>query len=121
MIDFFVPGEPVPKARARTGKGFAFTPVRTKAWEAQVKMAAAAARLKAGAPMMEGSVRMEMYFNMPTKRRSDIDNLAKSVLDACNGVLYVDDSQVDILRVDRVKGAPAHMAGVHVRCRKGWE
>jgi len=41
------------------------------------------------------------------KRRHDADNLVKLVLDALNGVLYTDDSQVAELEVAKVWAADA--------------
>lgn len=38
--------------------------------------------------------------------RPDCDNLAKAVLDALNGLAWVDDSQVARLRVEKVYGTP---------------
>lgn len=38
------------------------------------------------------------------KGREDIDNLAKSILDALNGVAYVDDSQITCLLVFKTYG-----------------
>jgi Holliday junction resolvase RusA-like endonuclease len=40
----------------------------------------------------------------PDKRRRDLDNIAKSILDGCNGVLWDDDAQVDGLTVVRRDG-----------------
>jgi Holliday junction resolvase RusA-like endonuclease len=40
----------------------------------------------------------------PDKRRRDLDNIAKSILDGCNGVLWADDAQVDGLTVVRRNG-----------------
>jgi len=34
--------------------------------------------------------------------RPDIDNLVKSVLDACNGIVYRDDAQVVVLVAEKV-------------------
>ena len=61
--------------------------------------------------IIEGPVRMELYFYMPIPKstpkkqkpnmeetfhikRPDADNLIKSVLDGLNGILYIDDGQV---------------------------
>lgn len=43
---------------------------------------------------------------MHHKKRPDVDNLAKLVLDAGNGVLYEDDSQVCDLHIQKVYGSP---------------
>lgn len=40
-----------------------------------------------------------------SRRYGDTDNLAKAVLDACNGILWVDDSQIIELHAYKYKGA----------------
>lgn len=126
MIKFSVPGNPQGKARARTGKGFAYTPEKTVNYEALVKMLAKqatkeyypvealtlgvvayyeipkSASKKKRAEMLRGEIR-------PTKK-PDIDNICKIIADALNGICYKDDSQIvdvylnkhysDIPRVD---------------------
>jgi crossover junction endodeoxyribonuclease RusA len=44
-------------------------------------------------------VAVRFYFK--TKRRRDLDNQNKLVLDALNGIVYEDDSQIDELRLYR--------------------
>ena len=50
---------------------------------------------------------MTVALYMPNERRVDLDNLAKSQLDALNWLIFVDDSQIDELhvykRIDREK------------------
>ena len=121
-IEFFVPGTPVGKGRpraARRGAGVVmFTPGKTADYEALVAATAAAA-LAGDAPthqLLDGPLEavLEMRFPVPASwskaRRAralagaewhtskpDADNVAKAVLDACNGVVFRDDSQVVIL------------------------
>lgn len=38
-------------------------------------------------------------FFLPDKRKRDIDNLSKAILDGCNRVIYEDDTQVWYLRL----------------------
>ena len=38
-------------------------------------------------------------------KRADVDNIAKAVLDAANGVLWHDDGQVARLRIDKIVAA----------------
>ena len=45
--------------------------------------------------------------------KCDIDNLAKAVLDACNGVLWPDDRWIDDLSIDRKIGDKTYL-GVSV-------
>lgn len=121
-IEFFVPGTPVGKGRPRAvrrGAGVAmFTPGKTAGYEALVATTAAAT-LAGDAPthqLLDGPLEavLEMRFPVPAswskaKRaralagvewhtsKPDADNVAKAILDACNGVVFRDDSQVVIL------------------------
>ena len=94
-ITFTIPGPPVPKARARVGRCGAFTPQRTKEYEAKVRALALVARQKARQRMWAGPVCLGVRFfvNRP-EETPDIDNLIKSITDACSGVIYKDDAQI---------------------------
>lgn len=108
MIAFTVPGLPQGKGRARmTRSGHAYTPEKTRSYEGAVAMAAAAAM--AGQPPLDGPlwIQVAAWFPKPkswSKKQSDgtryhsgkpdADNILKAVSDACNGVLYRDDSQI---------------------------
>ena len=121
-IEFFVPGAPIGKERpraARRGAGVVmFTPEKTAGYEALVA-ATAAATLAGDAPthqLLDGPLEavLEMRFPVPAswskaKRaralagiewhtsKPDADNVAKAILDACNGVVFRDDAQVVML------------------------
>jgi len=100
-IRFTVLGNPIPKARAVVTSHGAYTPERTKSWEAQVK---AAARLAMrDRPPLEGPVGVELWLFRGDKRRADADNMEKAVLDACNRIVWLDDAQVmDMHRYKRL-------------------
>ena len=101
---------PQPKLRPRfSPKGNVYTPDKTRGYEESVT--AAALQVMAGRPMAEGFVRVTVSFYIPmpvswTKKRQretlgqhhlqkpDKDNFTKALLDACQGVIYRDDSQV---------------------------
>jgi Holliday junction resolvase RusA-like endonuclease len=96
---FTVEGEPMSKARARVTKtGHAYTPKATVDAEQRVKEAF-------GVTACEGfskNVGVELAFFQGTRARKDIDNMAKLVLDALNGVAWADDVQVSCLLARRV-------------------
>ena len=117
-IEFFVPGTPVGKGRpraARRGAGVVmFTPEKTADYESLV--AATAGNAMRAHQLLDGALEavLEMRFPVPAswskaKRaralagvewhtsKPDADNVAKAVLDACNGVVFRDDSQIVIL------------------------
>lgn len=88
-----IPGEPVPKGRPRmnTKTGRAYTPERTKAAERTVAEYAMANRAGLGMPW-EGTLKVTMSF--VASKQGDLDNYTKLVLDALNGVAYLDDRQI---------------------------
>lgn len=56
-------------------------------------------------PYVAGMVVVELLFSMPGRAKGahyDIDNLAKLVMDAANGLVYGDDRQVSDLHVRRI-------------------
>ena len=99
MIAFTVPGCPRPKERARRGKGGGwYTPRRTSAYEDAVGWAARGAGCR---KPRDGRFRVKLDLWFPDHRRVDADNCCKSVLDALNGIVWRDDSQVVELVVTR--------------------
>lgn len=101
MNTIIVPGPPVPWARARrVGKRY-FVDAKT----AKHKEAIARAAKAAGVTLIEkpdiAIVVMKFYLPRPKRGkytdpidRRDLDNLAKCVLDALNGIAWDDDGQV---------------------------
>ena len=119
-IEFFVPGTPVGKGRpraARRGAGVVmFTPEKTADYESLVAATASNAMRAEAGPLFTGPLEavLEMRFPVPAswskaKRaralagvewhtsKPDADNVAKAILDACNGVVFRDDSQIVML------------------------
>lgn len=114
---FEVLGMPQGKARARTGKGFSYTPEKTVLYENLIKTSFVAVREK---KTFFDKEPIEMYITayfpipksttkkdrerirnkelFPTKK-PDADNIAKVICDALNGVAYHDDTQVVKLTV----------------------
>lgn len=96
--------DPVAKGRPRvTRTGHAFTPAKTRKAERFVKETAIDAMSHWNIPLQEGPLKVELkiWIKQPksnkTKwhtQRADVDNYAKLYLDACNGVVWKDDSQI---------------------------
>jgi crossover junction endodeoxyribonuclease RusA len=108
-MEFIVPGEPIPKGRPRfvRGSGAIYTPKPTREAEAEVAACFAATHRDIfGAdwvvPDAERHWHVDCLFRVKTLRRRDLDNLLKLVLDALNGVVWVDDSQVTYLTAGRL-------------------
>lgn len=100
----FIPGAPVPFARTR-GRGAArFTPERYRVWKESVGWHLRRAKVRP----LEGPVAVSMIVSpegvtvafepvatgRPKGLRGDLDNYAKGILDAAQGIAYADDRQV---------------------------
>lgn len=94
---FTIPGDPRPKGRPRSGKGFVYTPKETVLAEHTVKAHARRAKVKP----LAGPVAIELRFYRSTRRRCDWDNLAKLVCDALNGIAWRDDDQIEDARITK--------------------
>ena len=116
-LRFTVPGEPRAKERPRVYNGHAFTPDKTKHYEAEVKFWYYQC---VGREKLDGEIKAEInaYYKIPKSvskkkrqqmidgtirptKRPDLDNVAKSILDALNGIAYHDDSAVVSLHVEK--------------------
>lgn len=121
------PAEPVPFSRAGSHGKRRFTPTKQASFMGQVRLFAQYA-MKGRAPL-EGPVEMLAQFiyvvpaSWSAKKRSDTiwksskpdaDNLVKIVKDAIDGVVYLDDSQVASLTVQKKYG-PSPLVVVTVK------
>lgn len=109
-----MPVTPIGKARARVTRFGAFTPKATKEYEANVRAHLRIAR----APKLDGALVVDILCVFPRPKgkagqlrqfhmvKPDADNCAKAILDAGNGILWTDDSQVMSLRVTKAYGEP---------------
>lgn len=100
VVSFAIPGEPKAKERPRHGKGGrTFTPATTlRAEKAIAELFRAACEL---ADPLACDVAMRLDFHLVRRGRRDVDNLQKLVMDALNGVAYVDDNQVVDVRATK--------------------
>jgi len=61
-------------------------------------------RIIEGSSKIEGKVHLTIEFRFKDRRLRDLDNLTKSILDACKGYLFDDDSQIYELHTKKVTG-----------------
>lgn len=102
-VTFTVPGRPVPAARmTRRGKWVKRNAARYLAYKEQVSWCARAVIKKP----FQGPVAVEIHAFIYGGRPGDSDNIAKSILDGCNGIAWEDDTQVVELHVYRRKEKP---------------
>src|SRR4051812_13495744 len=119
-VQFVVPGQPQGKGRPRfrvvAPKGkesfvSTYTPAETVKYESKVSMYAKAAMRSTVPSDLPIEVRMEFHMQIPVSwskkkqaaalagtvratKKPDFDNVLKGILDACNGVVFVDDAQI---------------------------
>ena len=125
MITFVVDGAAVPKQRPRISGRMAYTPKKTRDYEERVRIAFRSSYHDA-VPVFDAGVPVKAYIEViipipkswsnkkhiaaergeivPTSRSGDVDNYGKSILDALNGLMYEDDSQVTTLYVTKKYG-----------------
>lgn len=122
IINIIIPGEPVGKGRPRFVriKGFVstYTDKKTKDYETLVKVLYKKQYGNFSFGEKPLTVIIKCYFAIPKAtnktnrakmivneikhtKRPDADNLAKSILDALNGLAYDDDSQIVALNVEK--------------------
>lgn len=102
-IEFDIPGEPQVKQRPRvTRTGHAYTPKQTVNGEQAVQTVWDSL----GQQPLDKPVVVELEFYLGTKRRKDIDNLAKLVTDALNKRAYTDDHLIHSLWAVKVFVSP---------------
>ena len=122
-MKFEVIGTPIAKGRPRLGKFGTYTPIKTVNYENLVKIS----YLNATSDKLHSTpLKIEIWAIFePTKaekkskkkydkllgqsytKKPDIDNIAKSILDALNDVAYDDDSNVAELIVHKLYGEQA--------------
>lgn len=100
--------------------GITYTPKETLLYEEKVIQAAKESKLLPQSPIENTPLKMIIwcYFSIPTSwskkkqeqartgkiyptSRPDIDNLGKIIMDALNGIAYVDDSQIVQLVINK--------------------
>ena len=139
MIEFIVPAIPIAQPRQRTrviqtnGKAFAhnYTPKNdpVNGFKATVRMAAE--KVFAGRSPIVGPIAIEVLFVMPRPenqfwkskpmprslhtKKPDVDNCFKSLSDALNGLLWLDDSQICDCKMKKVIASGSEQPHVSVR------
>jgi len=121
-VNIHIPGKPIGKARPKFSRQGNFvktyTPEKTVNYENWVKMC----WMNSGQEKMQGNIiavivarfmipqsfskkkRNELN-EKPCPKKPDCDNIAKSILDALNGIAYDDDAQIVDLSVSKVYSA----------------
>lgn len=108
VLRFDIPGDPVPKKRARHGKGGrVYTPKETVNFEQTVALFAQNAIRNSGFRPAFGKERIALsVITRPPKdgrKLGDLSNYFKSIEDGLNGVAYKDDKQITNILGARVE------------------
>ena len=134
LFSLFVPGIPVAKGskRAFASKGRAWcvetNEAKQRPWVSAIREAVGP-RITGGPTRDAVDVRMTFFFSRPRSHynrrgallpsapqvhahKPDVDKLARCVLDALTGLVYVDDSQVKLLSVGRYWSEPGGGPGM---------
>lgn len=125
-IWFRVAGSPIGKARPRVTSRGAYMPTAYRQWLDVVKREALAywAEHEECADKdcavrwydpAHHAICLTLVFRLPDRRRRDLDNLAGAVMDALNGVLWRDDSQIVRLAAEKHIAPKGEWTGVEVR------
>ena len=125
MLKFTVPGEPYgqprPRFSAANGKVHTYNTDESRIYKTQVKLIAQTAAREQGWTFAETEgigVNIYAYMYIPQSKskkfhaaamagdirptkKPDVDNIFKAVSDALNGVLYHDDRQILLSRVEK--------------------
>lgn len=140
-VEFTIPGIPVAQPRQRhrvamvNGRAMAmnYTPARdpVNAFKAAARLAAAEAyhgepldaplcvHVRFVFPRPASVRKKDGTDRLPHLGRPDADNLFKSLADALNGQLWVDDSRIYRVRLTKLKAAQGEQP--HTRVWVGWE
>ena len=134
MIEFKVEGKAVPQprprvVRMRNGQTRAYNSEKSVVYKRIVKAAALSEMNRQQLTMTDRPLAMRLTFVFtPPKsytkkkleavksgelrytKKPDLDNLAKSILDACNNTVYKDDSQIITLSINKEYGHTDHVA-----------
>lgn len=99
-ITIRIPGPPVSWARPN-GHGQRFTDKRVRAYGKHVRACAFAV---VRVPVPWEWVDVVAYVTRHTRHPCDLDNAVKGVIDACNGLVWSDDSRIS--RLDIIRCTP---------------
>mgnify|MGYP003111322504 FL=1 len=122
MSNFLLPFPPSVNSMY-AGKARRYKSPRYKKWIAEAQVMACKQKLPV---WVNGPVQVQLDFVKPDKRKRDLDNLAKAVLDFCTDIgIWSDDSQIEHLTLrwvkDNFKGVKITVSDIDVQTIKKGE
>ena len=116
-VEFMLTGHITPYVRMTQGGKFS----DQQAWRYLASQEALRVQMRAqmaseGAVMLPAKTRLEVEAVIRTDRKGDLDNIVKAILDAAQGVVFLDDRWVDRISAEReiVAAEEAHGARVEI-------
>ena len=98
---FILPWPASVNALYRAVAGRVRVSAEARTWKAKAQSLLACSRCTGVVWPLVGRLGVSIEVFAPNKRARDLDNLIKVTLDAGNGLLWVDDAQIDDLRIVR--------------------
>ena len=95
-LKFTVPIEPLPQPRPRFSRFGVYEPKKITEYKKAIAAVVKSA-MKDIEPMtgeLSAVIRLYRKYKRCSRRFGDFDNLAKAITDACNGIVFTDDSQI---------------------------
>lgn len=120
-MKFVIEGKPVGKGRPRLSRWGVYTPTKTVNYENLVRFSYLQST---NDKFIDCDLKIEIWaifepiksisqkkqkelMNKPYRKKPDIDNITKSILDGLNGIAYQDDNQITELVVHKFYGPQA--------------
>ena len=107
-------GKPLPKGRPRVVKGRAYTDPKTRAYESKLRMAMSMEASRVRWTIPPGDVVVDIVLRFGSAVHGDVDNCAKAILDAAQGVLMANDKCVRSLYIEREWATAERPEGITV-------
>ena len=107
----WIPGPPVPKQSFRVGRRGGYADPRVTAYQEHVRYCVGPCLSRDWTPLADMNTTIAFYLS--DRRRRDLDNLSKCILDALKGLVYADDCQVNRITIEKhFSKEPGVMLGV---------
>lgn len=106
-MKFEIEVEPLPQSRPRFTRGKVYELPKMKAYKSSVALAALVA-MQGKEPIenpVSCKIKLWRKYKPTSKRYGDFDNHAKSICDALNKIVWIDDSQIISCTVEKYQSA----------------
>lgn len=113
-IAITIPGKPLPKGRPRVVNGRAYTDPKTRAYESRLRAAFVVNAHAHRWVIPAGDVVVDIVLRFGSGIHGDVDNCAKAILDAAQGVLMANDKCVRSLYIEREWATAERPEGITV-------